>query len=187
MSLLWMLILFMIFEPSHQKRYLCDPNLKCGCSMKPASLARIVGGEEADKGTWGWAVSLHIRTGKGVSLCGGSILSSSWIITAAHCLKDISPSHVMVYAGSNILWSGTQNRRVSQIIVHSDYISDTFVNDIALLRLAFPLNMDDSTVSSICLPSVSSSTLAAGEWPPPKTTVSIFYFYFSIIILIVYC
>jgi secreted trypsin-like serine protease len=152
--------------------------------MELASLARIVGGEEAGKGTWGWAVSLYILVGDSENFCGGSILSSSWIITAAHCLENISSSDIIVYAGSNTFWSGTQNRTVSKIIVHSDYISDTFVNDIGLLQLTSPLNMDDPAVRPICLPSVSSTTLAAGEWPVPKSTVSTFRFHFSIFIFI---
>jgi len=144
--------------------------------MKPASLARIVGGEEADQGTWGWAVSLFISDNQGKYLCGGSIISSSWIITAAHCLEGIVPSNILVYAGSNTRWSGTQSRTVSRIIVHSDFNSDDFVNDIGLLQLTSPLNMEDPAVSSICLPSVGSTILAAGQWPLPGTTVSSFTF-----------
>ncbi len=88
MSLFWMIVLLMVFQPSHQEEYPCDPNAQCGCSLKPASLTRIVGGEEAGDGTWGWAVLLNIGNG---GLCGGSIISDSWIITAAHCLADVAP------------------------------------------------------------------------------------------------
>jgi hypothetical protein len=40
------------------------------------------------------------------------------------------------------------------------------------LQLSSPLSMSDSHVSQICLPDVSSATLAAGEWPPANTSVS---------------
>jgi len=177
MALFSMAILFMIFQSSYQKKYSCDSTLECGCSAKPASFARVVGGEEASKGSWGWVVSLSIKDG--INLCGGSIISSLWIITAAHCLENISPSDLMVYAGSNTVWSGTQNRSVSQIIVHSEYDSDTFVYDIGLLKLTTPLDMGDPDVGAICLPSVDSEILAAGEWPVPKTTVRFFIFIFT--------
>jgi hypothetical protein len=41
-----------------------------------------------------------------------------------------------------------------------------------MLKLSSPLTMTDPFVSQICLPSVSASTLAAGEWPPVNTSVS---------------
>ena len=62
-----------------------------------------------------------------------------------------------------------QSRVVSQIIVHPNFDQDTLVNDITLLKLSSPLNMSDPAVSSICLPSVNSTTLAAGEWPAANT------------------
>ena len=146
---------------SHQYTYSCDSNAPCGCSSSPASVSRIVGGETAETNTWSWAVSISIG---GSSLCGGAVLSSSWIITAAHCVPSVSPSQVIVYAGSNTRFSG-QSRVASRVIVHPSYVSGTFENDIALIQLSTPLTMT-SAVKPICLPSISSATLAAGEWPP---------------------
>ncbi|CAF3748788.1 unnamed protein product [Rotaria sp. Silwood1] len=154
-------LLFVIIQPSFQYVYSCNSTVACGCSSNAASVTRIVGGESAGTSTWGWAVSISIS---GTSLCGGAILSSSWIITAAHCVNRISPSQVYVYAGSNTRFSG-QSRVASSITVHPSYVSSTKVNDIALIRLGTALTMSSSTVSKICIPSVSSTTLSAGEWP----------------------
>ncbi|CAF4850517.1 unnamed protein product, partial [Rotaria sp. Silwood1] len=82
-------LLFVIIQPSYQYVYSCNSTVACGCSSNAASVTRIVGGESAGTSTWGWAVSISIS---GTSLCGGAILSSSWIITAAHCVNGISPS-----------------------------------------------------------------------------------------------
>ena len=168
---LWFLaiLLLSIVDLSHQTVYSCDLTASCGCSSQPVSTSRIVGGETAASGTWGWAVSISIN---GASLCGGSIISSSWVITAAHCVSGSMASRITIYAGSNQRWVGTQTRTVSRVIVHSSYDSLNFVNDIALLQLASPLNMSDPNVRTICLPSVSTSTLASGEWPSVATTVS---------------
>uniref|UniRef100_A0A3Q1CXD0 Peptidase S1 domain-containing protein n=1 Tax=Amphiprion ocellaris TaxID=80972 RepID=A0A3Q1CXD0_AMPOC len=46
---------------------------------------RIVGGTLAPKDKWGWQVSLHFRK---THTCGGAIISTHWIITAAHCFVD---------------------------------------------------------------------------------------------------
>ena len=155
-----------ILQLSHQYTYRCDASASCGCSSNPASVSRIVGGESAGKSTWDWAVSISIN---GTALCGGAILSSSWVITAAHCLPGVSASQVIVYAGSNNLFSG-QSRVASRVIVHPDYFRYTYENDIALIQLITPLDMS-SSVKTICIPSVNSSILSTGEWPPANLYV----------------
>ncbi|CAF1576171.1 unnamed protein product [Adineta ricciae] len=151
-----------------QTVYSCNASAACGCSKNSAILSRIVGGEAANASTWGWAVSISIDNNY---LCGGSIISSSWILTAAHCVNGYAASKVTIYAGSTRRWVGSQTRIVSQIIIHSSYDTDTYENDIALLKLGTALTMSDTAISTICLPSVSSATLAAGEWPAAGTTV----------------
>ncbi|CAF2000480.1 unnamed protein product [Rotaria magnacalcarata] len=92
------------------------------------------------------------------------MLSSSWILTAAHCVSGVSASHVNVYAGSNTRFSG-QSRVAISITVHPSYFSNTKLNDIVLIQFGTPLAMSSSSISAICIPAVSSTTLAAGEWP----------------------
>ena len=54
--------------------------LECGTRAK---LPRIIGGVEATLGRWPWQVSLYYSNRH---TCGGSIITSHWIITAAHCV-----------------------------------------------------------------------------------------------------
>ncbi len=176
-----MILLFMLVQPTYQVLYSCNSNAACGCSLYPASVTRIVGGEPAGTATWGWAVSLSINDNY---LCGGSIISSWWIITAAHCLYQMEDLPVIVYAGSNEFWYGSQDLIVSQAIIHPDYNDTTYVNDIALLELSDPLNMSDPNITPICMPLVNSATLASDEWPKVGTTASSFLvFVFSIVII----
>jgi secreted trypsin-like serine protease len=173
MRVLWIAILLVVVRSSYQTLYQCNPTAACGCSSKPATVDRIVGGVIAGNATWGWIVLIGLN---GDNRCGGSILSGEWILTAAHCVIDLTASQLIVYAGSNIVWSGTQNRTVSQVITHSAYNGDTYVNDIALLQLTSPLDMSDPSLSPICLPSINSTILATSEWPPVNTSVSFFLF-----------
>jgi secreted trypsin-like serine protease len=174
--LLSVLSLFGIIRSSHQTVYSCNSNASCGCSTNSATVIRIVGGENANSATWGWAVSISIGN---TYLCGGSIISSSWVVTAAHCVHDgYTASQITIFAGSTTRFVGTQTRVGSQLIIHSGYNPNTYVNDIALLQLASPLIMSDPYVSAICLPSISSSILSAGEWPAANTTVSNSFSYF---------
>ena len=154
--------------------YTCSSSASCGCSTNSATLTRIVGGENAASNTWGWAVSISIA---GSYLCGGSIISSSWVVTAAHCVSGYTASQITIYAGSTTRFSGTQSSSGVKLVSHPSYSSQTYVYDIALLKLTNPLSMSDSNVRTICLPTVSSATLAAGEWPPVGTSVSYSFLY----------
>ncbi|CAF1410386.1 unnamed protein product, partial [Rotaria sordida] len=140
----------------------------CGCSFNTVSMIRIVGEENASEASWGWAVSISINE---TFLCGGSILSRSRIIIAAHCVEDFTASQFIIYVGSILLWLSTQNRSVSQIIAHPNYDSVTYTNDIALLRLASLLVMNDPNVSLICVPSINSAILASSEFSTNGITV----------------
>jgi len=151
--------------------YTCSSNAPCGCSTNPAVVTKIVGGESATSQTWGWVVSLrHSSTGS--HFCGGSIISSSHILTAAHCAAKLSsPSSVKVYAGSIFLSSTVQVRSVSKISINPYYSSSTYLNDIAILKLSSPLDFGQNGVGRVCLPNVSST----GEYPPAGLNVMLIY------------
>lgn len=60
-------------------------SLECGMSTKSVNIMnRIVGGSGAVLGQWPWQVSLHVQ---GTHVCGGSIITHQWIVTAAHCVE----------------------------------------------------------------------------------------------------
>ncbi|CAF4537376.1 unnamed protein product [Rotaria sp. Silwood2] len=135
--------------------YQCNTNASCGCSTSFTLVSRIVGGETAGRQSWSWAISLRSN---GKHICGGSILSPSFIITAAHCFNDITNlTNITILAGSlsvtPSLNGSSQVRSVAQLYKHSDYDSSLFINDLALLRLSSPLNMGHGNIKSVCLPS----------------------------------
>ena len=156
-------ILFALIRLNHPLTYLCDPNSPCGCSTQPAVVTKIVGGENAMDQSWGWMVSLLLNDS---SLCGGTILSSSWVLTAAHCVDGLSPGQVIISAATNRLFGGKQVSYASQIIVHSGYNRTRQVNDIALIRVLPTFNMSDANIGRICLPSVPTI-----GYPPTDSSV----------------
>ncbi|XP_060035954.1 transmembrane protease serine 4 isoform X2 [Erinaceus europaeus] len=119
--------------------------LDCGESLKAP---RVVGGEKASVDSWPWQVSIqHNRQ----HVCGGSILDSHWILTAAHCFrKHHDLSNWKVRAGSDKL-GNFPSLPVAKIFVierNTTYPKD---KDIALVKLQSPLTFS-GTVRPICLP-----------------------------------
>ncbi|CAG0883219.1 unnamed protein product [Cyprideis torosa] len=102
---------------------------------------RIVGGDATTIENYPYIVSL--RTSGNFHFCAGSILNTDWIVTAAHCVVGNRPSEQVVVAGSTYIGQGNR-LEVAQVKWHEDYSSSTFENDIALLRLATPLEWSDS-------------------------------------------
>ena len=47
---------------------------------------RIVGGTDAERGDWPWQIGYAAMRGSSFSIvCGGTLISTKWAITAAHC------------------------------------------------------------------------------------------------------
>ncbi|CAF4514934.1 unnamed protein product [Rotaria sp. Silwood1] len=147
--------------------YLCNPNATCGCSTSFTLVTRIVGGENAARQSWSWAVSLRSY---GEHICGGTILSPSFIITAAHCVENITDlANITILAGSLSLNASSddssQIRSIAQLYKHPNYDSSSLANDVALLRMSSPLNMTYRNIKPICLP--------PGTVPQPPDNISV--------------
>ena len=95
----------------------------------------IVGGNTATDGEFPFLVRLYIDIGGSSYLCGGSLLSDTWVITAAHCLDGAPVSGVSIRAGSNQKSSGGERVYADQLFLHPDYDPATSDHDIALIEL----------------------------------------------------
>src|SRR5687768_11130509 len=69
----------------------------------------IVGGTPAPDGKYPWQVRLYSAMDDDKGLCGGSLISDQWVLTAAHCVVQDSSlpenlaavDHIVVGYGSN--------------------------------------------------------------------------------------
>nr|XP_014707620.2 serine protease 52-like isoform X1 [Equus asinus] len=130
--------------------------LTCGRNMRDKSekseALGIIGGEPADIVDFPWHVSI---LDQGRHLCGGSILSEWWVLTASHCFINKNKSTLEVKHGQGFF--NTKNLRkmqVDKLITHPYFDSWLLDNDIALLLLKSPLNLS-ANEAPICLSEVT--------------------------------
>ncbi|KAL7305965.1 hypothetical protein TKK_0001436 [Trichogramma kaykai] len=110
---------------------------------------RIVDGKEAPEGAFPYMVSLRKDL---KHRCGGSIIADRWILTAAHCIKDLKDDEILVVAGSNQLDSGGQAYQSVKLIAHPKFSMQLGVkNDVGLILVNETIKLSDK-VKPIGLP-----------------------------------
>ncbi|XP_076643765.1 trypsin-1-like isoform X2 [Halictus rubicundus] len=112
---------------------------------------RIVGGAPVNIKEHPHQLSLQ-TTGH---ICGASIISSKWAVTAGHCVGS-APSRYKLKAGNNNKDQGTVHT-VKNIIRHPQYNSQTIDFDIALIEVNEPF-VFSSTVKPVQLANAEPST-----------------------------
>ncbi|XP_005397669.1 PREDICTED: vitamin K-dependent protein C isoform X2 [Chinchilla lanigera] len=111
---------------------------------------RIVNGTETRRGESPWQVML--MDSKRKLACGGVLIHSSWVLTAAHCVDE--SRKLSVRLGEYDLRrrdKGEVELDIQEIFIHPNYTRSTTNNDIALLHLAEPTVLS-KTIVPICLP-----------------------------------
>uniref|UniRef100_A0A8C3SRL0 Acrosin n=1 Tax=Chelydra serpentina TaxID=8475 RepID=A0A8C3SRL0_CHESE len=140
-----------------------EKGARWGCGKRniwdlPVESFRIVGGHDAQNGSWPWQASIRYN---GAHICGGSLITEEWVVSAAHCFNQNQPlTGYSVSLGEFQLDNPSANAftsAVSQVIIHSDYNPNTYASDIALVRLSMPL-WYTAYILPVCLPDRNDST-----------------------------
>lgn len=139
--------------------------LACGTLFAATASPRVVGGETADTG-WNTLAALIDKQRKQDAIdagsafpvgmgqvCGGTLLSRDWVLTAAHCVRSgivtTPASDLEILVGSQTLDVPTNSPLLldaASVIVHAGYNDNTFENDIALIRLAEPAETGSTSI-----------------------------------------
>ncbi|KAF2881989.1 hypothetical protein ILUMI_24170 [Ignelater luminosus] len=155
---------------------------------------RIYGGQEAGIGEFPWLVLLKSGRINGFN-CGGALINSRYVLTAAHCVTD-GANIVSVRLGEH----NTKTEKdcdgdtpgleycsdppidveVEEITFHEDFNMDNLFGDIALIRLNTVVNYTDF-IKPVCLPIsselqnkvFSEETVTVAGWGKTQTTTRI--------------
>ena len=156
--------------------YLHTFHLVCNCGRRGTpDFDRIMGGTFATNAEYPWAVIIRD--------CGAALISEQWVVTAAHCVG--SDNTIDVWLGVHSLSDNFNEvilrimrlkasfqrymfqyiyRESVQVIQHPKYNSTTKSNDIALIKLPQPLDLNARTdIVPICLPPSGSRDSYVGD------------------------
>jgi len=98
---------------------------------------RIIGGVDFTE-EYPWMVAVQSNAG----FCGGTLIHKDWVLTAAHCVQDVTADQVTLWVGAQDLTKvsaeGSQVERhtVDWLSSHSDFTMEALSGDIAILKLS---------------------------------------------------
>jgi len=146
-------------NPNSVERIMVPP--VCGQSGNLISI-RIVGGGEAELDAWPWMAAIYAteRTGRQL-ICGGSLITSRDVITAAHCMlgrrRVPRPARTLTVRLGELDLSSDDDgadpidMKVSDIVIYPSFNARNYQNDIAIIRLLGSAPHSHS-IRPICLP-----------------------------------
>jgi len=124
------------------------------CGKPEVQGIRVIAGKTAVRGSWPWQILMKFGGRAG---CGGTLVGSQWVITAAHCVyrREAYPYMFSIVAGEhdrNVMEGSEQEIHVKRVYRHPQYDPRHLNNDIAMFKLSKPVKWG-KYVKPACLPS----------------------------------
>lgn len=116
---------------------------------------RIFNGFNSSRGQFPHQAFLIISFNSGHRVCGGSLISDRWVLTAAHCLNGTRS--IEIHLGALKTYQFREQGRViyygypSSVFIHPHFVAEIALHDIGLVQLEESVQFTD-TVQPIALP-----------------------------------
>jgi len=122
------------------------------CGRSASSSGRVISGTTAKRGAWPWQILMLFNGRPG---CGGTIVNSRWIVTAAHCIYRKRASGIQIRVGEHNIQAREGSEitiQAERIVQHPSYNPRNLDNDIALIKVNRPIQFN-KYVQPACLTS----------------------------------
>jgi len=134
---------------------------KCGIANRAT---KIVGGQNTEVNEYPWQAGMVSKGGSYV-WCGASVVSSRWVLTAAHCTAGETPNSIQVLLGDHKYTVSTETNslrmNIAAIKDHESYNKNNLNNDFSMLKLASAIDFAAyPNIRPACLPPDDSNTYA---------------------------
>jgi len=149
-----------------------SPAPGCKCGVKKTR--RIVGGQETEVNEYPWMSALAFAV-NGQFFCGGTLIGTQWVVTASHCLfRNSDGTDPLVAEDINIVLGEhdtddddeslipRKSVNVIRIITHENYNAENSDNDVALLKLQEPVDINIYTPA--CVAQTGDTFIGQNAW-----------------------
>ncbi|XP_016961128.1 brain-specific serine protease 4 isoform X1 [Drosophila biarmipes] len=138
------------------------------CGREGSLVPFIVRGKEYPRGQYPWLSAVFHKVTRSLSFkCGGSLISASIVISAAHCVHRMSENNVVIGLGrydlEDYAEEGAEMRNVRRLLWHPEYSTRSYSDaDIALITIERPVTFSD-IIAPICMWTVEASSTASSS------------------------
>lgn len=135
-------------QPSQQVNQFQDVSTVCGQPVAGFTQSLVIGGQAAGHGEWPWLVAFYrSKEGNLEFICGGSLITSTYTLTAAHCVQDkgretpMQTKNALLFIGKHNLveWNedGYEKKGAKEFKIHPDWNPNDikYDADIALIEM----------------------------------------------------
>jgi len=161
MQLAILILVSVLCQHAHARGTMYEVTGNCKCGRKQTGNQEsgdyIINGQQADRNEYPWMVLLT----NGTSLCGGSLISNQWILTAAHCTHGYEAGVFQVFLGTYNTKKLENKKNIVEMINHPlyEYVPrpgggiEKMNYDYALLKMQEPVDFfTNQHIRPICLP-----------------------------------